>query len=410
MLRLTTRSSRIAFASALCLWPGAALSQSPQVGAFIASTDALIKAAEESINDARSGGRFAILRQELTQKLRDVARDKDNKKTKFRLELTASNFLCDVRAEGLSAASSRGYLQTLSTRITKLAQPAKIDSISSAIGSIFSSYSLDAPVDGKSLDETSKAITARCQTDLFSFEESYFGLQIRTSEGKAPPVAVFAAFTAVVELFKKLVEPFVVEGGKMLDERRREAAIRDFLSDGDNVDAIQKAGNAVASYASKHVWNKRLRLAGAFATQAAAFRSVEVDLGKSDACKNYLDEKKGQGNPLTADRKELTDEFLLCWRDAWQQIDAASKTLLTAAAEYDQLADTGNSDNAKIAFANMTKQLKEIGTGKFSIDELWSWTTRVIAFAEKVEAAASKENRAKLKAAIDDLVNALSRG
>jgi len=177
-----------------------------------------------------------------------------------------------------------------------------------------------------------------------------------------------------------------------------------FLSDAKNRDRIRESGEKLADEISRFVLAKRQKLAGSFLEKASTLRLADIDLGKLDVCKDLSDSKKFASRPSGA----ASDEFAVCWRAAWARIEPPVTALLKSADDYDQLADAGDGDNAKIAFKELSEALSAIAEGSVTNpDELWRIATRLIAFGEKVEAAISKESRDKMRKAIEDLANAV---
>jgi hypothetical protein len=96
---------------------------------------------------------------------------------------------------------------------------------------------------------------------------------------------------------------------------------------------------------------------------------------------------------------------MLCWRAAWDQIEPKAGGVLKAAAEYDQLADLGDTDNAYHAYKPLSESLSAVNTqNPTDLAKFWGWATRLIAFGQKIETAFSKENRDKIDKAIDAIV------
>ena len=249
----------------------------------------------------------------------------------------------------------------------------------------------------------------RCLADVRDFHLTYYGRDITpptAHKGVPAPAAApfFAAVGAVIETIVNIITPVVVEGAKIVDEEARRRTVIAFLKNETNIKTIRESGLALATEVSAFTWNKRLRLAGSFSERAAVLRASPVDLSKGDSCKKYL----AAGQPTNDAKTSLTDDFILCWRAAWEQVESNVAALLKVAEEYDRLADAGDTDNAHQAFRPLADSLQAITTtDETDLKRFWGWATRLLAFAQKVETALSKESREKIEKAIDDLVKAI---
>ena len=220
----------------------------------------------------------------------------------------------------------------------------------------------------------------------------------------AAPIPGFASFTpagALVDLIVSIFTPVIIEGSKIVDEERRRKAVVAFLEDEKNIEKIEKTGTELAKGLSSFTWNKRLRLAGGLNEGAAVVRGTSIELTKNQNCKTL-----GLARSAVLSGSSVpTDDFVLCWRFAWGQIEPAVTSFLKDAEQYDQIADIGDTDNALKAFDPLAKSLKAIkNDDDASLKKFWSWATQLIAFGQKVEAAFSDENRSKVQKSIEALV------
>src|SRR5581483_81138 len=128
-------------------------------------------------------------------------------------------------------------------------------------------------------------------------------------------------------------------------------------------------------------------------------QATTLDLSKLDACKDLSAANLGRaasGAPSPA--------FARCWRKAWGEIDSLVAATLKTANDYDDLADGGDTDAPRKAYAALAGQLDDIANAhEGDLTEVWKRVREAIAFAGTVQAAFSQENRDKLAKAIDAL-------
>jgi hypothetical protein len=384
------------------------------VDAFVASADALAKSASEPVDLGRATLRLDKVRLALTNKLL-TAKSNDTIQID---SLDEADILCGTRTAQIVIAAQRNYLQAVAAKIDQAGKPSQIDNITSAVVALFASQSIDikSVADDAALKTSAEQLTTRCQNDLKQFDKHYYGREVVAPPGAQPlaaeaplasPASLFGPIGSLIDTIVSVITPVVIEGGKLVDEAKRREAVRRFLSDPTNTKTITASGMQLAQQVSQFVVAKRHKLAGTFSEQLAATRAARIDLAKSDECKAYLTEpkkleKRKSGAP--------SDQFVLCWRSIWNQLESQVSETLKAANDYDQLADAGDSDNAAKVFDPLSKSLAAIAQNQLDPKDLakvWNWATELLAFADKVNAAASKDNRDKIQQAIDNLVKAL---
>ncbi len=139
-------------------------------------------------------------------------------------------------------------------------------------------------------------------------------------------------------------------------------------------------------------------------------RLVSIDLAKIDACKSAL---KNPPASLSTEVKNAdgtlishlpTDDFAACYSQAWSQLSAAAQAAVTAAAEYDTLADT-SSDQLKNAVKIIQDNIAKVDEpGKVNIGQLMSAATQLFTYGQAVSQALSSANIAKVKTDVDALM------
>jgi hypothetical protein len=379
--------------------------------AFVASANALAKSASEQADLGRAVVRLERVRLALTAALLGAqAGDK--------LALGAideKDLLCKPRGEQVKIAIERNYLQAVAAKIEEVGKPAQIDNLIAAVKAVFANQTVDVRTPVPSEAEMKKIIelqVTRCEADIRDYDKAFYGREIKSdmhlmaltdlTVSGLPSFAFLGPVGAAIDAIVAIITPAIIDGAKLIDEAKRRERIRAFLADPQRRELIRKTGESLAKDVSSYVWTKRQKLAGTYIERVALLRAEKVDLAKIDACKNLPATRfaaRPSGTP--------SDDFVLCWRSVWQQVESEVAAALKAADDYDQLADAGDSDNAVKAFDGMKDALGAIAEGSITNpDVLWNLVARLIAFADKVNTTFSKENRDKMHKAIDEITKA----
>lgn len=384
----------------------------PSVDAFVASSAALAKSGNDLVDLGRSTDRLDRIRAALTEQIEQAALGAVvNLK-----DLDEVILLCTPRGNAIVASAERNYIQAVAAKINEVGTPSQIDNLSAAIGALFASQSVDVSglPDDATLKKEQKNILDRCSSDLKSYDEAYYGKSLSFGNQAAalggaaiPSLALLGSVGSLVDTIVSIITPAVVEGSKLVDESKRREVVLAFLRNSDNRQNIENAGRDLAARISKFVLYRRHRLAAAFEEQAALLRSKEIELSKLPECKAYLGDelnkrasRRSSGSP--------NDSFTTCWKAAWDQLNVLAASVAKAGNDYDQLADAGDSDNATKTFDPLSKSLNGMVQANGNLDEvsasrIWNWTTKLLAFADKITKSASSDNQKKIKEAIDGL-------
>ena len=406
LLVITLSMTPLHFAAAQAYPPGA--------DAFLASANALAKSASERVELGRANARLSQIRLSLTQQLISIG---DGNAAFSLSDLDETKLMCVVQSAHIEVASRRNYMQAVAGRIEEVGKTAQIDNLISAVKSLFAHQSIDlrGPMASKQeMEAFVKNTQTRCSNDIKSSQKSYYLTSIAAPLPVPTTSAIdhddefaltfFGQLNSLISAFVGIITPAVVEGAKFIDERERRTAIRRFLSDETNRTYIRQSGDTLATQVGLWIEAKRGKLTGSLLEKLATLRKTEVNLAKLDACKGFEATRF-----KTRESGAASDEFALCWRAAWGQLEASVTAVLKAADEYDQLLDAGDKNNAKTSFAELTEALSAISENSVTNPEvLWAIATRLVSIGEKVQAATSKESREKIHKAIDDLVKALS--
>lgn len=370
--------------------------------AFMAAANALAKSASEAVELGRATARLDAIRHALTV---NVLSADANEAFKIGA-LDETLILCNFRADQVAVASRRSYLLAVAAKIDEISKPSKIDDLTTAFQALVASHSLEVPgpANKAQLEEALKAIFKKCQSDVNSYSEIYYGKKFEPEAGAAKSgdlkiLGLPGAIGSLIDAIVGIITPAVVEAAKIADEAKRRKAIQDYLTKPAVRAAIKEAGELLAVKVSEFVVAKRQRLTGAFMERLAALGDTKIDLTKSENCAD-LYRSKVAGRSSGAPK----DSFILCWRAAWMQIETTAAAVVKAADDYDQMADVG-AGSIKNDFDQLVKTLDAIPKDNFySAQEFLKIVSRIAAFGEKVSVALSKESREKIHKAIDDLI------
>jgi hypothetical protein len=152
------------------------------------------------------------------------------------------------------------------------------------------------------------------------------------------------------------------------------------------------AAKALADNGSAIVNANKLQALGVFEEKLAAVRMLNIDLSKQEACKTAL-EKPADGTPSPRSDPDgiPTDAFVTCYAQAWAQLNDVVQAAITAAAQYDSLADPP-SDQLSSAVAAIEKNMADLNNPAKPVDELINAATQLVAIGTAITTALSPDN------------------
>jgi hypothetical protein len=182
-----------------------------------------------------------------------------------------------------------------------------------------------------------------------------------------------------------------------LDADRRAAAITKFLKDYPT--SLSNAANNIVATGTAIADITRLQAFGQFAEKMSALRNVTIDLSKIDSCKSGLQNPvlrtaviKDTAGTTTGTYYIPTDQFVICYEQAWQQMLPAANDVITAATQYDTLADvsSGQLKTAVVTIQNNIGKLDQPNT--INMGDLLAAAGQLVTYGQAVIQALSPTN------------------
>jgi hypothetical protein len=137
---------------------------------------------------------------------------------------------------------------------------------------------------------------------------------------------------------------------------------------------------------------------------------MSIDLSKIEACKAAAQNPVLRSDKITdssgksATANIPTDSFVLCYEQAWAQMLPAVQAAVTAAAQYDVLADA-SSDQLAAAVQTIKNNLDKLDQpDNVDVKDLWTAAAQLVAYGQAVSQALSPDNIAKVKTSVDNVV------
>ena len=133
-----------------------------------------------------------------------------------------------------------------------------------ALKAVLSSYSLSAAdvslASKDAIDALKNRQQKRCSSDIANFDASYYGVRIEDlsvaaagaapsaggAEAALPALSFLGPIGILLDTIVGVITPVIIEASNLVDEAKREEAIRKFLSDTDNQNALQTSGRELA--------------------------------------------------------------------------------------------------------------------------------------------------------------------
>jgi hypothetical protein len=398
----------------------------PAAGAIVSGLSGLVTGTQAALSVDRTTNRIMVFRAQLATLLLNAPPGA----TKIALgglsppgntEYVISNqaVLCSVRGAHAIAAADATYINALTGTLDKFATPPKIQTIGDALGSLFQNYSISAPP-GLKDSETAAGIVQSCASDIDNWPASVYGRTIAKGAAAAGPAAAHIdigdGLSAVYTLYQAvvaLITPIVVTPAQVIDQQRRATAIKNFLDQYPTT--ILKAAADLAAHGTALATQSRLQAVGQFAEKMSEFRTGSIDLTKISACADGLKNPvlrtdngtDAKGNP--ASYRIPTDAFVICYEQAWAQILNAVQAAVTAAAQYDVLADVSSdqlSGAVKTIHDNFSKLDQDSGV---NVSDLWTAAAQLVAYGQSVSQALTPDNLAKIETDVNNVMKAFGK-
>jgi hypothetical protein len=366
----------------------------PVPGAIVNGLTGLA-AATAGLKDFRSIQRTMIFRTALAEALSpglDLAKP---------VTIRPSNnlVLCSMRGQYSAIAAQTTYITSLTNTVNQFATPPTISTLGDAFKSIFQSYSIDA--NGKVKPVESSSVVKNCQADIDAWPVSYYGVKLGVGGLKEALVfdlgADLSAFSALLSALNNIITPIATAGAQSLDSARRAQAITSYLNDPKIQGGLLNAATSLAANGNVMIKANRLQALGVFEEKLAAVRTFKIDLSKIDSCKVALAAPQvARTAPASSGSSDgtasiPTDEFVSCYAQAWAQLNDPVQATLTAAAQYDALADAP-SDQLTNAVATIKKNIGDLKKPTVTVDELFDAATQLITLGKAITTALSSDN------------------
>jgi len=304
--------------------------------------------------------------------------------------------LCSMRGDYAVLAAQQAYITTTTNTLNKFATPPNISTFGDAFKSIFQSYTISGPGKVTALDPAS--VTKNCNSDVDDWPASYYGAKLG---GEVKAAAAFdlggdlSAFSTLLSALNTIITPIVTAGAQALDSVRRAEEITGFLNNPKIQKDLLDAADALAKNGNVLIKVNRLQALGVLEEKLAAVRVLHIDLSKQEACKIALG-PAAAGKPSPYSNSDgttfiPTDEFVSCYAQAWAQLNDSVQATITAAAQFDSLADAPG-DQLSTAVAAIRKNIADLKTPTNTVDDLFNAATQLVAIGAAITSALSPDN------------------
>lgn len=367
----------------------------PAAGAVVSGLSGLVTATS-ALSDYRSAQRLMVFRAALTEALKpglDVTKP---------ISIAPSNVdvLCKMRPSYAVMAAQSAYISSVTNTLNQFATPPTISTIGQAFTSVFQNYQID-PVSGR-MSVNAKAVMAACQTDIDKWPLSFYGAPLagppKAGIGLLEIGTALNTFGALLSDLNAIVTPVATQAAQFVDATRRAQAVTAFLTK--YQPDLLAAANALAANGNVLITTNRLQAVGRFEEKLAIVRTFKIDLSKIDACKAAV------AAPALADADGVpTDVFVMCYAQAWAQLNDAAQAAITAASQYDALADA-SSDQLSNSVQAIQKNIAALKNPQLSPEQLIDAATQLITIGQAVGTALSAGNLTKLEKDSENVMNA----
>lgn len=373
----------------------------PVYESIVASSGALATSGAAALKSYRADARAAAIRTALTKALLSLGAETTITVGKPDADALVGEtaLLCKVRSSYIGSVTDLNYLTSLVQKLNSVSKPSPAPTdIIGALKLLFATanYSISDDVEVKSPASSQAKAATICETDLKSYDIDYYGAPAGGVSPPQPAAAPAAAgpgisfaflgpIGSLIDTFVGILQPVLIDASTIVDQTRRQAVVEQALNDPNIQSKIVKSGKNLALAVDNFAVSSRRRLAGSFVEQLVALRATPIDLSKEPECRNLAASTRlPSGAPSAA--------FVTCWKAAWSHLQESANKLVTAADNYDTLADAGDV-NAQKLFATIMADYDLISKGKADASNVfWNDVTQFITFANAISTAASKAN------------------
>lgn len=407
----------------------------------------LVTGTQAGLQSYRATQRLMKFRTALTQALVDP---KLNLKA-VTVKISNSDVLCSMRGDYAPLQADATYIASVTTTLNKFATPPTIATIGDAFTSVFQNYTIDAST-GKMTPASAPAVTKKCQEDLDAWPASYYGAAINPGGPKAGLAlggigTALSTFGDLYNLLDSILTPIVTGAASALASARRAEQITAYLENPQIQKNLLNAATDLALAGNALAQQTRLQALGQFAEKMTAARSLTVDLSKTAVCTKAFGAAQtaaasaaptaaaavvaapaaaapataapAPAAPVTAAAAPApanssvstfdgvtyipSDDFVACYVQAWGQLNDAATAAVTAAGQYDSLADP-SSDQLMTAVDVISKNIDDLKKpATFDPTQLVNAATQLMAYAQAVGQALSPANLTKVQTDVDSL-------
>ena len=390
----------------------------PAAGAIVSGLSGLVTGANPSLGTDRATDRMLAFRLQLTISLLSASpsgKFSFGTLTDDHKDYVLSNgaILCDVRGTHAVVAADATYITTVTGTLNKFATAPQITTISQALKSVFQNYTINIP-SGATKSDAANSVKQACLSDIDNWPAAVYGKPINDNKTLATTSAFLIGddISAVLTLYQaivSLVTPLVTTPATVLDAQRRATAITAFLKSYKTT--LLNDAQELASMATNSGNATRLQALGQFAEKMVAVRAVTIDLSRTPACQSGLqnpilrtDQVKDSKGNVTGTYYIPTDAFVLCYSAAWQQMLDAVNAAVTAATQYDALADT-SSDQLQQAVTTIKNNLNKLNQpATVDISDLSNAAALLITYGTAVSQALSSANVTKVQTDLNNVL------
>jgi hypothetical protein len=371
--------------------------QSPpttSIGAIISGLGGIVTATQAPLaNNYLAAGRIMMFRNQLQAWLVNPRAATDI--NPFKANPVPDFVLCSTRGDYALLAAKAAYLSGVDTALAKFQPPSTKSTIGELILDLFKNYSIAAPT--KLDSSTASKVKQACEDDLNgNWPQSYYktpGAPLNALVAGVPGVDPISDLQTLVAIITPLLQ--------FVDDYKRDQAIIKYLQD-HKKDLMTVAGDLVASEIKLANTTKQQSL-GQFADSMAAIRTLVIDTSKIDDCGTAALTFPTDGK----DALDPSKKFLDCYAEVWQRASKPVQAAVTAAAQYDGLADTVPKDAQSLqdSLKKISDTIDKLNQPQqIDLQTLLNDVGSLISYAEQIQQAVAPGKAGKIETDINSIM------
>lgn len=288
-------------------------------------------------------------------------------------------YLCNPHKVASAPKDNSRYLSEVSTALNQVAETPNKETVK-LLDALFKSYDIQVK------PPTGAVPDGRCNADIQNYPETLFP----SHRPEFSPAGIIGGAKALWQVFDTLANAAL----QQIDEGRRTAALKAYLSNQQNVADLRSSIDENAKFLSAAYTERRhLDVFAAIRAHTALETKLrDLDLRSIGPCQAFL--------AAPPDAIVQSPQFQSCFVSVSSEVEGEASALLTAAASYDESA-TASPEKAGEELTKTLDKLEDLAAGRLDAAAMGQMLAALANAGSAIETLIDKANDEETKKAVD---------